>query len=63
MSDGGFSTAKGDRQPVSFCWLLVCVSACFTYGIGISSFSLIAGSNESGQYRLAISLCAIFCLL
>ena len=44
---------EGDRQPVSFCSVVSFVSRCFTLEIGISSFSLCAGSFlESGQYRL-----------
>ena len=35
---------EGDRQPVSFCSALSLVSPFFTLEIGISAFSLMAGS-------------------
>ena len=41
----------GSLSP--FVLQLVFVSLCLTYEIGISSFSLLAGIFESGQYRLA----------
>ena len=45
---------EGDRQPVSFCSALSFCFTCVTMEIGISAFSLLAGSFlfESGQYRI-----------